>query len=102
MEKTAIIQLETTIDEMVESNKLLIKELNSKLYTAAAAYILINSAGRKKVLKDRLDEVHKQVVYETNGAPFIMPFTYGQFGYEEHSANCCGGLMMSFTAFGKD
>ena len=31
-----------------------------------------------------------------------MPFTYGQFGYEEHSANCCGGLMMSFTAFGKD
>ena len=102
MEKTAIIQLETTVDEMVESNKELIKELKSKLYTSAAAYILINSAGRKKLIKERLEEVHKQIIYETNGVPFIMPFTYGQFGYEEHSANCCGGLMMSFTVFGKD
>ena len=53
-----------------------------------------------QVLKDRLDEVYKKVLDETGGVPFIMPFTYGQFGYEEHSANCCGGLMMSFTVFG--
>ena len=102
MEHTAIIQLETTIDEMIESNRILLKELKSKLYTNAAAYVLINSAGRKKVLKERLDEVYKLIVKETNGVPFIMPFTFGQFGYEEHSANCCGGLMMSFTVFGKN
>ena len=54
------------------------------------------------LLKDRLDEVYKILIQETRGIPFIMPFTYGQFGYEEHSANCCGGLMMSFTVFGKN
>ena len=102
MEKTAIIQLETTLDDMVDSNKLLLRKLRCKLFTSPAAYILINSAGRKKLLKDRLDEVHKKILSETNGVPFIMPFTYGQFGYEEHSANCCGGLMMSFTVFGKN
>ena len=102
MEKTAIIQLETTLDDMIESHKILLKELHTKIYTGAAAYVLINSAGRKKVLKERLDEVYKNVLDETGGTPFIMPFTYGQFGYEEHSANCCGGLMMSFTAFGKN
>ena len=100
MEKTAIIQLETTVDEMIEANKVMLKELKTKLYTAAGAYILINSAGRKKVLKERLDEVYQKILEETGGVPFIMPFTYGQFGYEEHSANCCGGLMMSFTVFG--
>ena len=102
MEKTAIIQLETTVDEMIESNQLLLKELNKKLYTNAAGYVLINSAGRKKVQKERLEEVYNLILKETNGVPFIMPFTFGQFGYEEHSANCCGGLMMSFTVFGKN
>jgi len=102
MEKTAIIQLETTVDEMIESNKNLLKKLQVKLFSAPAAYILINSAGRKMLLKERLDEVYKILLQETRGIPFIMPFTYGQFGYEEHSANCCGGLMMSFTVFGKN
>ena len=102
MEKTAIIQLELTIDEMIESNQELMRKLKEKIYTTPAAYILINSAGRKKVQKERLDEVYKIILNETNGTPFIMPFTFGQFGYEEHSANCCGGLMMSFTVFGKN
>ena len=102
MEKTAIIQLETTIDEMIEAHRELLKSLHLKIFTGAGAYVLINSAGRKMLLKERLDEVHKILVQETSGIPFIMPFTYGQFGYEEHSANCCGGLMMSFTAFGKN
>lgn len=102
MEKTAIIQLETTVDEMIESNRVLLQELKKKLYTNAAGYVLINSAGRKKVQKERLDEVYALIIKETNGVPFIMPFTFGQFGYEEHSANCCGGLMMSFTVFGKN
>ena len=102
MEKTAIIQLETTTDEMIEAHRELLKSLHLKIFTGAGAYVLINSAGRKMLLKERLDEVHKILVQETSGIPFIMPFTYGQFGYEEHSANCCGGLMMSFTAFGKN
>ena len=42
------------------------------------------------------------MVKETKGVPFIMPFTFGEYGYDSHSANICGGLMLSFTVFGKD
>ena len=102
VEKTAIIQLESTIDELITSPGNTLKELRKKMYTTPAAYILINSAGRKKALKGRLEEVHDLLVKEIGSVPFIMPFTYGQFGYNEHSSNCCGGLMMSFTVFGKN
>ena len=34
--------------------------------------------------------------------PFICIFTFGEYGYREHSANTCGGLMLSFTGFGKE
>lgn len=28
-------------------------------------------------------------------------FTFGEYGQMEHGVNTCGGLMLSFTAFGK-
>ena len=33
--------------------------------------------------------------------PFITEFTFGEYGYEDDGNNTCGGLMLSFTAFGK-
>jgi len=39
---------------------------------------------------------------EVKDVPFIMPFTFGEYGYNNHSANICGGLMLSFTAFGNN
>ena len=46
--------------------------------------------------------MYKQIIKEAKGVPFIMPFTFGEYGYDEHSSNICGGLMLSFTAFGQD
>ena len=51
---------------------------------------------------DWIEEVHKQLVKEARGIPFITAFTFGEYCYDEHSANICGGLMLSFTAFGKN
>ena len=51
---------------------------------------------------DRIEEVYKQIVKETKDVPFIVPFTFGEYGYDEHSSNICGGLMLSFTAIGED
>ena len=50
------------------------------------------------------DEVYKRFdeLREAKGVPFITCFTFGEYGYDEHSANMCGGLMLSFTAFGKN
>ena len=100
--KTAIIQLEATTDELIDASVNTLRDLKRQLYTTPAAYILIHSGNRNKVIGDRLEEVHKLLVKETKGVPFIMPFTFGEYGYDSHSANICGGLMLSFTVFGKD
>ena len=102
VEKTAIIQLESTIDELIDSTGNTLKELRRKMYTTPAAYILMHCGERKEAIGDRIEEVHKQLLRESKGIPFITVFTFGQYGYDEHSANACGGLMLSFTAFGKD
>ena len=72
------------------------------MYAEPAAYVLIHCGGRKLGIGDRLTEVHEQLVREAKGIPFITCFTFGEYGYDEHSANICGGLMLSFTCFGKN
>lgn len=102
VEGTAIIQLETTIDDLINSTGNTLKNLRKNMYTEPAAYVLIHCGGRKLAIGDRLEEVYKQIVKEAKNTPFIMPFTFGEYGYDEHSANICGGLMLSFTAIGKN
>lgn len=102
VEGTAIIQLEATVDELINSTGATLKDVRKRLYTPPAAYVLIHCGGRKLGIGDRLGEVHKQLVKESKGVPFITAFTFGEYGYEEHSSNICGGLMLSFTAFGKN
>ena len=99
---TAIIQLESTQDELIDSTGETLKNLRKKMYTNPAAYVLIHCGGRKLGIGNRIDEVHKQLLREAKGVPFITCFTFGEYGYDEHSANMCGGLMLSFTAFGKN
>ena len=100
--KTAIIQLEATVDELISSTGATLKDVKKQLYAAPAAYILIHCGGRKLGIGNRLEEVHTQLVKEAKGIPFITAFTFGEYGYDEHSSNICGGLMLSFTAFGRD
>ena len=102
VEKTAIIQLEATDQELIDAASEVLKDARKQLYTAPAAYILIYDGARKMYLKDNIEEVARQVIREAKGVPFIMPFNFGEYGYDEHSSNICGGLMLSFTAFGKN
>ena len=102
VEGTAIIQLEATVDELISSTGDTLKNLKRKIYTEPAAYVLIHCGGRKLGIGNRIGEVHKQLVRESRGIPFIVAFTFGEYGYDEHSSNICGGLMLSFTAFGRD
>lgn len=102
VEGTAIIQCEATPNELIHATGTTMRNLKRKIYTEPAAYILIHSGGRKLGIGNRIEEVHKQIIRETKNVPFIMPFTFGEYGYNEHSANICGGLMLSFTVFGKN
>ena len=99
---TAIIQLEASVEDLINSTGETLKDVRKQLYTDPAAFVLVHCGGRKLGIGDRIEEVHKQLVREAKGVPFITIFTFGEYGYDEHSANICGGLMLSFTAFGKN
>ncbi len=97
---TAVIQLESTVDELIHSTGVVLNDLSDKL-DDPAGYFLVHCGGRKVGIGDRIEEVHKQLVKASNGVPFITIFTFGEYGYNNHSRNTCGGLMLSFTGFEK-
>jgi hypothetical protein len=102
VEGTAIIQLEATDQELIDAAAETLKDVKKQMYVEPAAYLLIYDGARKMYLKEKIEELAKQVIKESRGVPFIMPFTFGEYGYDEHSSNICGGLMLSFTSFGKN
>lgn len=99
VEQTAIIQLRATVDELIDATANTLKDVRNKMYQEPAAYFLVHCGARKIGIGSRIEEVHQLLVKEAKGIPFITVFTFGQYGYDEHSANMCGGLMLSFTAF---
>ena len=98
---TAVIQMQATVQELIDSTGKTLKETKKELGTESGAYLLIHCGGRKVGIGDRIDEVAKQLKEEAGDTPFITVFTFGEYGSKEHGANTCGGLMLSFTAFGK-
>ncbi len=73
-----------------------LKDLKSQLSCDPAGYVLVHCGGRKLGIGNRIDEVYNNLVEEAHGVPFITIFTFGEYGYDEHSCNICGGLMLSF------
>ena len=102
VENTAIVQLEATIDELIDGVGDTMKDLKQKMYGESAGYILFHSAGRKKAIANRLSEVHSEILKEAKNTPFLVVFSLSEYGYDEHSANLCGGSMLSFTSLGKE
>ena len=98
---TAVIQMEATVDELINSTGKTMKELNKQMKGEVGAYLLVHCGGRRLGIGDRIDEVAKQLKKEAKGVPFITIFTFGEYGVKDHGANTTGGLMLSFTAFGK-
>ena len=97
-ENTAIIQMEASVDELISSIGKVLKEVNKKI-NKPAGYLLVHCGGRKVGIGDRINEVQKEIEKEAKGKPYIVPFTFGEDGYNDHAANTCGGLMLSFTGF---
>ena len=98
---TAVIQMEATVDELINSTGKTMKELNKEIGKDVGAYLLIHCGGRRLGIGDRIDEVAKQLKKEAKGVPFIAVFTFGEYGVKDNGGNTTGGLMLSFTALGK-
>lgn len=100
-EHTAVIRMEGTVDELINSTGDALAAVKAKLSGKPAAYHLVHCGGRRAGIGDRIDEVAAQLIREADGVPFIAEFTFGEYGHEDDGLNTCGGLMLSFTAFGE-
>ena len=98
VENTAVIQMNTTVDGLIESTKNAVKEIKEEI-ESPGAYFLVHCGGRKVGIGDRIEEVYNKIKEETLDVPFIAIFTFGEYGYKNHTRNTCGGLMLSFTGF---
>lgn len=99
-EKTCVIRMEATVDELISSAGVTLDALIKKMDTPPAAFHLVHCGGRRAGIGDRIDEVAKLIKKAAKGVPFIVEFTFGEYGFEQDNNNTCGGLMLSFTGFG--
>ncbi len=100
-EGTAVIRMEASVDELIDSTGNTLNELKAKMPAPAGAYHLVHCGGRRAGIDSRIDEAAKQIIEAADGVPFIVEFTFGEYGHEDDGLNTCGGLMLSFTAFEK-
>ena len=100
-EKTCVIRMEATVDELISSTGETLKELIKKVDGPIAAFHLVHCGGRRAGIGDRINEVYDSIKAVAGEIPFIVEFTFGEYGYESDNNNTCGGLMLSFTAFRK-
>ncbi|HIU26710.1 MAG TPA: FIST C-terminal domain-containing protein [Candidatus Copromorpha excrementigallinarum] len=98
---TAVVQMEASVDELIESVGAALEELKKKINGPIAGLHLVHCGGRRAGIDSRIDEVAQQVKKAVGDIPFIVEFTFGEYGYEDDGNNTCGGLMLSFTAFGE-
>ena len=98
-EKTVVIRMEATVDELIDSTGKTLKALIEKLPGKPLAFHLVHCGGRRAGIGDRIGEVAVQLKEAAGDVPFLCEFTFGEYGFERDGENTCGGLMLSFTAF---
>lgn len=101
---TAIIQMQISKQELIDSPKLILRELNNRIKEnekEVAGYIIIQNQYRRSEVINNIDEMIKKLKNEIGDVPFIMPFTNGEYGRGDHTANLFGTLMISATAICK-
>ena len=93
---TAIIRMHMEPRDMLEAIPKTIKELGN-----CDSYLLIHCGGRRLGLaqKGLEQEIYKKVKEAIPDKEFLMIFTFGEYGQNNHSANTVGGLSLSFTGF---
>jgi len=100
-EGTAVIRMEATVDELIDSAGNTLNQLKEQMNGPIGAFHLVHCGGRRAAIDSRINEVAEQLKAAAGEIPFIVEFTFGEYGFEADGQNTCGGLMLSFTAFGR-
>lgn len=99
---TAVIQLSNTPDGILKANEETVNKLNQSMNHEVSSYFLVHCGGRRLGLSlaQIEDKIYPEVKKATGDKEFLMVFTFGEYGANEHSANTVGGLSLSYTGFG--
>jgi len=98
-EKTCVIRMEATVDELIASTGDTLKKLIAEMPGKPLAFHLVHCGGRRAGIGDRIGEVAAALKEAAGDVPFLTEFTFGEYGFERDGCNTCGGLMLSFTGF---
>ena len=98
-EKTAIIKMETTEEDVIKTIENNIYKIKNK---SVGALLLIISDSKKFYIGEKMNEVHDKIKKVLGKTPFVTLFSSSEYGYtEEDQTNTTGNLMISFTSFEK-
>jgi hypothetical protein len=100
-EGTAVIRMECSQDELVNTASEILAELKKKAPFEPGAFLLVHCGGRLAGIGDRQGEIYTNIKKVAGDVPFICQFTFGEYGFEDDDRNTCGGLMLSYTALSK-
>ena len=99
---TCINLMHATGEDFVECMDNSLDKLNSKSKNEIGAYLFFHCGKRKYIMSDdELMSMYKIMKEKTNGVPFICTFSFGEYGFNDHSANSCGSLMLSCVSIEK-
>jgi hypothetical protein len=96
-EKTAIVLLENDVDGLIGGAVKAIKEINTDF--KASSLILIHSAARRNFIGERIDEDFVAIKNAAGDIPFIVAFTFAEYGQKDHSGTKINNLSLSFSSF---
>ena len=99
-EKTCVVRVEGDVDHLINAVTKTADELNERAGHKPAAYFYVHCGGRRAAIGDRIDEVADRFIKAADGVPFIVEFTFDEYGHEDDGLNTNGGLMLSFSALG--
>ena len=95
----ATIGLKSDIDTLIGGTVKTIKRIRANI--DPAALLLIHNGFRKKLIGERLDEDFVAIKNSAGEIPFIVTFSFKEYGEYNHSGAMVNGLSLSFTGFSK-
>ena len=96
---TAIVQMQISKEELVNSPSLILRELKKKTKQEIKGFLLISDIETKNILQEeQIENLAKKIKKEAGDIPFLVIFTKSQFGKGEYSSNHFGKLMLSEIA----
>ena len=98
-EHTALILLHNDVDGLINGAVKAIREVKENF--EPGALFLVHCGGRKLHIGDRVDEDFVAIKNACGDVPFIVAFTFGEYGQRNHSGAQICGLSLSFTGFAK-